>query len=967
VSAGTEWQSDTSAPETRDRRGGRARGDTGLLERGPELEAIDRLLESSVENREQALLISGDPGLGKTRLHGVALDRARARGLLVLRAAGSELERDVAFGVAGQLLRGWVAAMPGDERAGALREAPERVRELYGDGPALDPAGAEDGLALSHGLFSVLAAAAEARPVLLAIDDLQWCDNASLGFVQYLLHRLGELSLALLLASRPPGAEGDALDSIAAHPAVRVLTLAPLGRQGVREIVSRRLGTERADALTDTCMRTTGGNPFYLQELLLALGEDLEAPPDQLEEHARSLAPESVIRSLRVRIGRLGPDAGALARAVAILGDDVPLRTAAALAELEVAKASDAADALGSVNVLMAREPLRFVHPLIRTALEQDIPSSQRATRHLEAARLVAGEGESVERVAAHLLRGRPEADPWAVEQLRTAAAEARSRGAPLSAVRYLERALAEPAPSEQHATVLAELGAAEAAVGLESADEHLALAARASTDPWTRAEIALVRGGTLYAQARHEEAAKAYQDGLDQLAEVPADEQRSELRDRLRTALVLSAATVPSLQGEARRLSAEVIDADPRAVPTQSQRLLLAQATVEAAFGGRPADVVIDLATRAWDEGRLLERATPYGASWTLVTAAFCLAGELELSIETAEAAAANARERSAPLAFATATHMRALPQLWQGNVDGALADLELARDARRYGWRQYARSAAANYCLCMIEKGKLDGVEAVLVEDAPLTPPYLGEDPVRLYALAELRRAQGRLQEAYETALSAGEAAEAAIPYLGYCPWAASAAQSALALGQRDRAGELIQRELTRLQTTQVLHERIRALRLAGLCEGGESGLAKLREAVDLGEAHPPRLETIHALIALGSALRRGKQRAESRPPLERAFDLAGRGGATVLYELARTELAAAGARPRREALTGPGSLTASELRIAQLAAAGHSNREIATTLFVTPKTVEYHLRNCYRKLDIQTRRELARALAT
>jgi DNA-binding NarL/FixJ family response regulator len=307
----------------------------------------------------------------------------------------------------------------------------------------------------------------------------------------------------------------------------------------------------------------------------------------------------------------------------------------------------------------------------------------------------------------------------------------------------------------------------------------------------------------------------------------------------------------------------------------------------------------------------------------------------------------------------------MRALPQLWQGNVDGALADLELARDARRYGWEQYARSAAAQYCLCMIEKGQLDIADAVMSEDAELDRKEDGQHAVVLYALAELRRAQGRPQEAYEVAVAAGEAAEVAFSYLGYCPWRASAAQSALALGQHDRAGELVHQELERLETTQVLHERIRALRLAGLCEGGQVGLNKLRAAVELGEAHPPRLETIYALIALGSALRRGKQRADARPPLERAFDLARRGGASAPQELARTELAASGIRLTRDALSGPASLTASERRIAQMAAAGQSNREIAGALFVTPKTVEYHLRNCYRKLDIQARRELADAL--
>jgi DNA-binding CsgD family transcriptional regulator len=884
--------------------------------------------------------------------------------MVVLGAAGSELEQNVAFGVAGQLLRRWLAGMPKDERADLLRDASPGVSALYDARAGLGTDGAEDGLAISHGLFGLLAAAGETHPVLVAIDDLQWCDRPSLGFVLYLLQRLPELSVALLLTSRPLEAGDAELDSIAAHRAVRMLTLAPLGRGAVQTLIGGTLGDAHRGALTDACLQSTGGNPFYVHELLLVLAESPEATDEQLYAQASSLAPDSVIRSLRVRVGRLGAEAVALGRAVAILGDEVPLRVAAALAELELSEASKAADALTVAHVLVAREPLNFAHPLIRAALEHDIPAFERASRHLKAARLLASDGEDEERVAAHLLRGRAEGDRWAAEQLRAAASKARSRGAAISAVAYLERALAEPAPDDLRASLLTDLGSAEAALGLPAADEHLALAARASDDPRIRAEIALAHGEALHAQGLAERAAGKYRDGLDELAKAAPDDDTGDLSESLQTAWLLSATNVPSLQADAVRIATELTRRD--GLPSQGQRLLLAQSMFAAYFAGQPASIVSGLATRAWDQGRLHEHTAASSAASLLVIAALCLVGELERSIEAAAAAAADARERSAPLAFATATYMRAMPQLWQGNIDGAVADLEFARDAQRYGWRQYARAAAAEYCLCMIEKGALDRAEAIMLEDPP-TQPYDGEDASLLYALAELRRTQGAAQEAYELALSVGAALESTLPYLGYSPWRCSAAQSALALGRRDRASELIDQEFERLERTQIPHERIRALRLAGICEGGESGLAKLREAVELGETQPPRFETVRALISLGGALRRDNQRAAARPPLQQAFDMARRGGASALHELARTELAAAGARPRREALSGPESLTASEQRIAALAADGHSNREIATALFITPKTVEYHLRNCYTKLNIQTRRELARALQT
>jgi DNA-binding CsgD family transcriptional regulator len=303
----------------------------------------------------------------------------------------------------------------------------------------------------------------------------------------------------------------------------------------------------------------------------------------------------------------------------------------------------------------------------------------------------------------------------------------------------------------------------------------------------------------------------------------------------------------------------------------------------------------------------------------------------------------------------------------LWQGRVTDALADLELARDARRYGWREFARSAAAHYALCLIECGQLDRAQAVLDEDGPLQEPQDLEDVLRLYSLAEVRLGQGRPQEALDAAALVGEIGERTVRYLGYCPWRTTAAQAALMLGDADRALELASEELARAERTDVLHLRIRARRVVGLSQRGTRGVRTLRGAVRLGADVPTRLETIRALVDLGAALRRENRRTEAREWLERGADMAARGGAVTLNEHARVELAATGARPRREALlSGPASLTPSERRIAELAATGQSNREIAQALFVTPKTVEYHLRNAYRKLDIQTRRELAEALA-
>ena len=267
--------------------------------------------------------------------------------------------------------------------------------------------------------------------------------------------------------------------------------------------------------------------------------------------------------------------------------------------------------------------------------------------------------------------------------------------------------------------------------------------------------------------------------------------------------------------------------------------------------------------------------------------------------------------------------------------------------------------------YALCLVEADELLRAQQVL-EDEEEGPADLQQVEL-LYARSELHLAAQRPDQALDDALACGEMIGGEQHMLGATPpWRTAAAQAAAQLGNRERGAALAREELDIARRMGVLHGQIRALRVLGLCQQGAKQLGCLRSAAELGNAAPPRLETIHALVELGAALRRSNQRTAAREPLRRAADLAHHGGARALYAIALVELQAAGARPRREGLlSGPMSLTPSEHRIAALAAAGQSNREIARALFVTPKTVEYHLRNTYRKLDIMTREELVGAL--
>jgi DNA-binding CsgD family transcriptional regulator len=952
-------------PDAGERGNGRA-GSRALLDRDDVLGSIDQALSAPSAGGSLALLLVGHAGMGKTRLYEAALERAQERQLMVIKAAGAELEQNLAFGLASQILRSLLSGVSADQRRALMASAPKRVLSLEtggGEGP-----GEDDHLAVSHGVFNVLASGLESTPALIAIDDLQWSDTASVELLLYVLHRLEELPVAVVMTRRPAVDEAptDPLSHLAGHPKLRVVNLAPLRRGAIAELIEQVLGLDVDPGLAEVCRDATAGNPFFVQELLRALAEEPALSSDRLLARARSLIPEAVSRSLRVRVGRLGGDAAALARTVAVLGDDVPLRHAAVLSGLSVAQASMAADALSAADILLPREPLKFVHPLVRQAIQQDIAASEVASRHLDAARLLYSEGEGVELVAAHLLLGRAEGDPWVVERLQAAAREARYSGAPQSAVRYLERALAEPPNRDQRPAVLGELGAAEAALGLPAAAEHLEAALEGTTDPRQRAGLGLELGRVFDARGEHARAAEAFERGLSDLKvdpDVPADR---ELCDQLQAGFIATGTPVPALRPRAAELAARWLRDVPAKPSTQGQRLLLAHVALESAHRGEPAERIIDFAERAWDDGRILREAASQWIGWRLVANALCSAGALERSDEVSEAAMQDARRRGSPLGFATASFIRASPRMLQGQIQDALADLEATRDGRRYGWAQFTRAAAAKYALCLVETGQIDAAEAALEEDAPMEEPHDLEDAMCLGALAEIRRAQGRLEEALAAAQAAGAAAEATIPFFDFCRWRTSAAQAALGLGDAEYACRLASEMLERAAQTQVVEHRIEALRISGLCQGGAEGIAQLREAAELGRGLPPRLETMRSLLELGAALRRSGERAAARGPLQEAADQARRSGARLLSDRARTELAASGARPRRELLlSGPESLTPSERRIAELAAGGQSNREIATMLFVTPKTVEYHLRNAYRKLDIQTRRELASAL--
>jgi ATP/maltotriose-dependent transcriptional regulator MalT len=265
------------------------------------------------------------------------------------------------------------------------------------------------------------------------------------------------------------------------------------------------------------------------------------------------------------------------------------------------------------------------------------------------------------------------------------------------------------------------------------------------------------------------------------------------------------------------------------------------------------------------------------------------------------------------------------------------------------------------------LVERGEFDAAEAIIDEsgmDCPL--PEIMHLNVVLATRASLRLAEGRVQEALDDVLECGRRLEAwgsRNPAMVH--WRPTGAAALAALGDRDEARRLIDTDIELARAFEVPRELGISLRVAALVGPDEERIDRLSEAVSVLEPSGAPLELARAQTDLGAALRRRGDRTRAREPLRTALDLAQRCGGTALADRAHTELLATGARPRRLVLTGIEALTASERRVAEMATDGLGNREIAQALFVSEKTIERHLSNAYRKLDISARSELPRAL--
>ncbi|MGC0421372.1 AAA family ATPase [Embleya sp. AB8] len=722
------------------------------------------------------------------------------------------------------------------------------------------------------------------------------------------------------------------------------------------------------------------------------------------------LAPGSVSRSV-VRRLRLSPGPVAVfAEAMAVLGLSADPVLVGQVAGLSRAEATEAVGVLVELGMVQAGSPLRFVQPIVRETLYRDLPPRLRHRTHVRAAKALTGgagtlRGEAAGEAADHLMEVPPAGDAWVAEVLAVAGRSALAHGDPGTAVRYLRRALHEPAPAGAVPALSAALGRAELRARGGQACRRLALALDAAPGPEARARVGVDLAAALVAACRHDEALTLLQELREELAaELPTDgsDPAGEGFLRVCMALTVIAQLMPATRHVAARELAGLAewagehqcdDSATNPVPTTRwgpdcvcadiRRVLTSADTVLALSDGTPAQQVVDRVQHALDRGcfaygRLV--TGPDGELHPILMLAAVLAhcGRLTEADTLLTRILADARDQNLTLAADAARATRAWVRLQRGMSTEAEAD---ARTALRVIHPDAAADAppppGSVLCLAtaalaatLAVRGDLPGAAALLAHAPDLdTPQTLTLLPL-LVIRGQVRLAQGQSENALDDILHAraqfhrwtAPTPAAFLPTI-------DAVAALVRLGRTDEARALASAQLPAGRAFGAPRTIAGALRASASTARDTERVALLEEALQYVRTTPAVLDHASTLIELGVAHRLNDQRMQARCRLREAIDLAEGCGATALVKRAQEELDAITTRTRtgRPRRTGQSGLTPQERRVADLAASGYRNQEIAHTLFVTVKTVEWHLSQVYRKLGINSRAELADSLET
>lgn len=921
---------------------------SGVVGRERELAEIEHLLET-IDDGPCLLAIEGEAGIGKTTLWHEARRRVRDRGALVLSCRPSVAEAKLSFAALSDLLgdvdADAIASLPPPQRD-ALEVALLRSRPPAAAGPGNGSTGAAPSAArpVAAGLLSLLRALAAERAVILAVDDWQWLDAPSQRAIEFAVRRLERERVGLLCSVRSP-ASGPALGGAVAEERGRTLRLGPLSLAALGRIVSGRVGRPLPRPLLVRLRRASAGNPFYALEISRLLNLTEPAPGGG----TRLPVPDDLRRLTAARIRRLpAPARDALLLAAAIDGPDGRSVDLAALAPAEEAGIV-CVDAVGRIE---------FAHPLLAAAAYGSVPAAGRRELH----RLAAERVGDPEQRARHLALGCDHPDATVAAQLDAAAELAASRGAPDAAAELTELAAALT-PAEANGRRAARLLAAARyqfdAGGPARAEALTAQALTGSPPDPVRAQALQLAAQLRSRRGNFTEALELAGAALAAAGAEPA------LRATIELDLVYCAVSLGDVAGAEPHARAAVADAE-----TAGDDGVLADAlavlTMVEFLSGRGLD----------DErmARALALEDPFASRSFVMHPRFIhgmlqlWTGALDPAIETLHQLHAELVERGQEGAAPMLSLYLVWAYVWRGNLTQAAQLSEQARQAAALLDDPTISGIAASACALVHAHDGHTGLARAEAEEAlALFESVQWRSGVikPLWALGLALLSEGRpadVDAVLGTLAGSLEAMGAGEPAMAvFLP---DEVEALVALGELDRAEALLEP----FERAARALERWWAIAAAERCRGeiesargnGAASAEAFERALAAHELAMMPFERARTLLLAGIAQRRRRRRAAARAMLEEALGVFERLGAPVWAARARGELARLGAplRDRDE-------LSATERRLAELAASGLTNREVAERAFVTVKTVEANLTRAYRKLGVRSRVALANAL--
>ncbi|MCF3133978.1 AAA family ATPase [Streptomyces olivochromogenes] len=897
------------------------------------------------------VLLRGATGTGRSAVLEAAAAHAAHRGLRVLRVRCSPEDTAVPFSTILHLL-GPVPefadmAPGGDDRGSAAR------------------------------LWRLLRSYAAEGPLMLAVDDVHLADEPSRRWLVEAVRRVDPLPVLAVATERrqydiDPRPAG--LTHALSPSLVRAHTLAPLTDEASADLV-RAAFPAASPSWTADCVRAGAGNPLLLRALL----DDLAgAPAGAVPRTCAALYPGSYPAAVSWWLDGTGPATAQVARMLAVLEqageqDREDERQQAreqarqqAWAEdslaglLAEASGADAARVSGWLTAMTRIGVLRpdaegrpaYAHPLLRDAVLTGWSAVRRQAAHRALAAAMLRRGDGVAAVARQLLGSGTVGLPWALRVLRDAAAVAVRESRTEDAVGLLRRALQEPLRDDLKQRTLTVLGSleyatADAPAGIPRLAEAMCLPA----EPRDQVRTALALGAALAGRGEVRAAVDLLRRVEDRLGEHP------EPAATLRAAAVLLSDRDQTVRREAYARLHDTAERSPELVDATSRALLVRYAATAGTTSARAA------MTRMRE--LLTEPGDPLAEPFLLGTAAAVAqwADELDEAERLAERALAGQRpELLHPMD-------EALLDTW---ADIAAARAEYGRLLADHAERTVPADRTgpsnidAHALIALVETGRTDEARRLADGFDLRNAPDSWELNRLLYARGVLRSAEGDTTGALHDFLECGRrqsARDVISPVV--TPWRTAAAECRLALGSPREALALAGEELRLARVWNTPRAVGRALRVLGLATGGRRGLELAEAAVGVLRTAPDGVELVTALIAQGRQLTAAGERARGRECLREAAERAERLGAVRLRTDAEEALRAGGARRSGTAHTGSGALTGSERRIAELAADGRTNTEIADLLHVARRTVETHLTSTYRKLGIRRRGELRGAL--